>query len=1106
MVALNTKVLERLRFFGPYGAYSKEMAKKFEEKRTAKYLQYLGLYKLPQKLSDNATDEEKKKVSELKKLYNSYSLSGFQDVPQNYVAALIQTLFSSPDGAIFTATVRPSQQDPLNILVKNDEGQIDLTGMNLLLKQVIGLQEALRQKKTSEENENAIFKLLTNMSMSKEDAINELKALKWNQKNADKFLKLHFALTLIEAVKEEIGDTKIQQLYPKNICMIALLGYVWKVANKKSDLAALTILFKDDAVLKDEDVFSHKEYLDEKSNFLQKFQKNLKVTIGPNIKESSKNRFKVSIDSTEKLSPETIALFRLGYSTYEERFPEPVSYKHNVKFSGYDGGYPDCGETSLRNFFYYAFNQNGKFSQDLFDQFVQKLKIDEKLSNKLEELKTYFQKYPSTSSGATQKAHDDWSEIVSGLKLTGSSCPYKSGKNNKECVCNIAGKRGLFNILSVMGQLIPDAKLAEEWKTEENQKFNQMTEKLSRLCELISYKEVEVDWNIDSKQKIMNETDFTVTFTVNQQKAFLWHFMSSHFQIEKIRGSGWPDKISWANAQFSHPLLQSWFVKPADLVSENYPPASLIFGQDLRNNDTIIQIADYIFTNDNQAFYPLVIKWLNPLFGDEHSLKQVTAMMIGHGKQFKLFTDEQQSQIQEMWEEISQNDLFFDYILNYGYLASLKTLIEKNKKLVNAKDKDGNTPLYRAAANGHDQVVQLLLDKGAEIDAKNKYGGTPLYRAAANGHDQVVQLLLDKGAEIDAKDEYVQTPLYRAAENGHDQVVQLLLDKGAEVNSKEKYGQTPLYRAAANGHDQVVQLLLDKGAEIDAKDEYDKTPLYRAAANGHDQVVQLLLDKGAEVNSKDKYGATPLYWAAYYGHDQVVQLLLDKGAKVNAKDEDGYTPLYRAAANGQDQVVQLLLDKGAEVNSKDKYGATPLYWAAYYGQDQVVQLLLDKGAEIDAKDEDDKTPLYRAAANGQDQVVQLLLDKGAEVNSKDKYGATPLYRAAYYGHDKVVQLLLDKGAKVNAKDEDGKTPLYWAAANGQDQVVQLLLDKGAEVNSKNKYGKTPLYWAAYNGHDKVVQLLLAKGALVEEHDIFKAKTDEIKKLLREAFEKQQNKN
>ena len=234
------------------------------------------------------------------------------------------------------------------------------------------------------------------------------------------------------------------------------------------------------------------------------------------------------------------------------------------------------------------------------------------------------------------------------------------------------------------------------------------------------------------------------------------------------------------------------------------------------------------------------------------------------------------------------------------------------------------------------------------------YEKTLLSYAAGRGHEVVVRLLLEKGAELELKDWDSRTPLSWAAESGHEAVVQLLLEKGAELESKDGGGQTPLSWAAKNGHKAVVRLLLEKGAELEPKGgRYGQTPLSWAAVNGHKAVVRLLLKKGAELESKGgRYSQTPLSWAARNGHEAVVQLLLKKGAELESKD-GGYnqTPLSWAARNGHEAVVRLLLEKGAELESKGGgYGKTPLSWAAWNGHEAVVRLLVEKGAELESKD------------------------------------------------------------------------------------------------------------------------------------------------------------
>ncbi|KAM9873437.1 Ankyrin repeat domain-containing protein 50-like protein 3 [Verticillium dahliae] len=188
---------------------------------------------------------------------------------------------------------------------------------------------------------------------------------------------------------------------------------------------------------------------------------------------------------------------------------------------------------------------------------------------------------------------------------------------------------------------------------------------------------------------------------------------------------------------------------------------------------------------------------------------------------------------------------------------------------------------------------------------------TDLMVTSYYGHHVVVNLLLEKGADVEAKDSgYNRTPLSWAAEKGRDAVVKLLLEKGADVEAKDSGYRTPLSRAAGNGRAAVVKLLLEKGADVETKDgRYDhRTPLSRAADNGHEAIVKLLLEKGANIEAKDGLGQTPLWRAAECGHEAVVKLLLvEKGASVTVATKDGRTPLHLASRNGHIEVVKLLL-------------------------------------------------------------------------------------------------------------------------------------------------------------------------------------------------------
>jgi ankyrin repeat protein len=113
----------------------------------------------------------------------------------------------------------------------------------------------------------------------------------------------------------------------------------------------------------------------------------------------------------------------------------------------------------------------------------------------------------------------------------------------------------------------------------------------------------------------------------------------------------------------------------------------------------------------------------------------------------------------------------------------------------------------------------LLLEHKADVDAKNNNGLTVLHMAARTGHEAVVRLLPEKGADIKA-------------------VALLLLEHKADVDAKDNGRETVLHVASKNGHEAVAQQLLEKGADIKAKNKDGSTALHFAAEKGHEVVAR----------------------------------------------------------------------------------------------------------------------------------------------------------------------------------------------------------------------------------------------------------------------------
>ncbi|XP_043924865.1 ankyrin repeat and KH domain-containing protein 1-like [Protopterus annectens] len=346
-----------------------------------------------------------------------------------------------------------------------------------------------------------------------------------------------------------------------------------------------------------------------------------------------------------------------------------------------------------------------------------------------------------------------------------------------------------------------------------------------------------------------------------------------------------------------------------------------------------------------------------------------------------------------------------------------------------------DTALTLACAGGHEELVSVLLARGANIEHRDKKGFTPLILAATAGHVGVVEILLDKSADIEAQSERTKdTPLSLACSGGRQEVVELLLARGANKEHRNVSDYTPLSLAASGGYVNIIKILLTAGAEINSRtgSKLGISPLMLAAMNGHVPAVKLLLDMGSDINAQIETNRnTALTLACFQGRAEVVSLLLDRKANVEHRAKTGLTPLMEAASGGYAEVGRVLLDKGADVNAPPVPSSrdTALTIAADKGHYKFCELLINRGAHIDVRNKKGNTPLWLAANGGHFDVVQLLVQAGADVDAADNRKITPLMTAFRKGHVKVVQYLVKE---VNQFPSDIECMRYIATITDKD--------------------------------------------------------------------------
>lgn len=241
------------------------------------------------------------------------------------------------------------------------------------------------------------------------------------------------------------------------------------------------------------------------------------------------------------------------------------------------------------------------------------------------------------------------------------------------------------------------------------------------------------------------------------------------------------------------------------------------------------------------------------------------------------------------------------------------------------------TPLFTAAHYGLTESVRFLL----EADSQNTILQTALFIAASAGHEPVVHLLIENGADPSLSDRFGNTALHIAASGGHMSMLEPSIGNGADPHPQAESGEN------IAGHKSIIQRLLDNGAGPHLQNEFGHTALSFAVRREHEAVVHLLLESGADPNHPNRSGQTALFFASSRGHEPVVQLLLNNNAHPHILDNDGNTSLFLAAGEGHEPVVQLLLDHGVNPDIPNRFGETALAIATRRGHIPVIQLLLD---------------------------------------------------------------------------------------------------------------------------------------------------------------------
>ena len=377
-------------------------------------------------------------------------------------------------------------------------------------------------------------------------------------------------------------------------------------------------------------------------------------------------------------------------------------------------------------------------------------------------------------------------------------------------------------------------------------------------------------------------------------------------------------------------------------------------------------------------------------------------------------------------------------------------------------------PLHVSSKHGHLEITDKLLDCPRNelptvINRKDNQGRTPLLYATEANQKDIVNSLLDAGADGNVKDNDHLTPLHLANKMGHISCVEILIHH-CDIDCVTMDNEPAVMLACQNSHTKCVETMLNVDADIIRPNKDGSRPIHAASEQGNKEIVSLLLHHKKRLpqrvlNDQDNNGNTALYLASWKGHTEVVSLLLDYKADPNLSNKEGCTPLHVSCQYEHIDIANILIPI-SDVNKQCGSGQTPLAQACATGAIKCVKRLIEAGADTLKTDKQFLQPIHFAAKHGHPSIISVLLDHKASVDAATPYGETPLYSACKAGQIDVVQLLLDKEADAALAKHDGNTALHWASMaehnlqNEQNRadIIPLLVANKCNVNGRNDAG------------------------------------------------------
>eukprot|EP00210_Caulerpa_lentillifera_P006927 g6623.t1 len=374
-------------------------------------------------------------------------------------------------------------------------------------------------------------------------------------------------------------------------------------------------------------------------------------------------------------------------------------------------------------------------------------------------------------------------------------------------------------------------------------------------------------------------------------------------------------------------------------------------------------------------------------------------------------------------------------------------LLEQDNRPINDTDQDGFTVLHRCVIWDDPGSTLFLISKGADLNAKNKDGETPVFLATKHKHIVPLMVLLKAGADPNVMTNKGDFAINTANNQGQLNIAMLLLNHGTNGASNGKSDQLATEFGLSTAFSYQTNINVQKTVYQESQ-ENDQPSAMETISQVAETAANTADEETVHV-AKSAVNNNPLVAACSNGFLEGAALLIEFGVDISAHSVDGFTCLLAAAKNGHlDVVYYLLMNCSCDLHAIGRDGYTTLHHIAVLDSPEIIVKLICNGADVNAQNWNGETAVYLAAKNNSVDSLEVLLHYGADpdiVTEREDgsiSGASALHEAVNQNNVEAVKLLLNFGADIAAIRSDGLTPIEVALSLSppRQEVIDYLFD------------------------------------------------------------------